>query len=222
MQPVLSLAQTTIGKKAVMAVSGVVLFGYLIGHLAGNLKLYSGPESINAYAAWLREFPQLLWSTRALLLVAFVAHVASAVSLASRNVSARPVPYRMRRDMKTNYAARTMYWSGPILLLFVVYHLAHLTFLYGPYPMEHGNVYDNVVYGFRVWYISAIYIVAQLAVGLHVYHGVWAMFGSVGATPAGFEKLRRGIAFAFAAGITLGNLSFPITVMLGIVQPSGG
>ncbi|MFW5875236.1 MAG: succinate dehydrogenase cytochrome b subunit [Myxococcota bacterium] len=222
MDRALTLYRTTIGKKAVMAASGVVLFGYVVGHLAGNLKLYQGPEAINSYAAFLRSVPALLWGTRVLLLLSFGAHIAAAVQLWLRNRGARPTRYRSRKDLATNYAARTMYWSGPILALFVLYHLAHLTlgWVPGDYEFDPSNVYNNVVYGFRVWWISAIYIVGQLALGLHLFHGVWAMFGSVGWTHPKYNAWRRHLAVAAAVLITAGNLSFPIAVMAGWVEPT--
>lgn len=217
----LTLPQTTIGKKAIMAASGVILFGYVIGHLAGNLKLYAGPQSINEYAAFLRTQPLLLWGTRAALLFAFGAHVVSATQLALRNAAARRQGYKKKRDLVTNYAARTMYWSGPILLLYVVYHLAHLTFGATPgYEYDPSNVYNNVVYGFQVWWISGIYIVGQLALGLHLFHGVWSMFQTIGANHPQYNAWRRHFATAIAVLITVGNLSFPIAVMAGVIEPT--
>lgn len=221
MERALTLYRTSIGKKAAMAASGVVLFGYVIGHLAGNLQLYQGPEAINEYAAWLRTQLPLLWGTRVLLLLSFGVHVVAATQLALRKRAARPAGYRSRKDLVTNYAARTMYWSGPILLLFVLYHLAHLTFGFTPgYEFNPSNVYNNVVYGFRTWWVSAIYIVGQLALGLHLFHGVWAMFGSVGWTHPRYNIWRRRLAVAAAVLITAGNLSFPIAVMAGWVEPT--
>jgi succinate dehydrogenase / fumarate reductase, cytochrome b subunit len=215
------LYRTTVAKKAIMAISGTALFGFLIAHLAGNLLLYAGPQKMNEYAASLRTIPALLWALRIGLIVAFIAHVASSVSLARQNLGARPKGYRRKKDVITSYAARTMYWSGPIVLFYLVYHLAHLTFHVSPgYEMELSNVYNNLVKGFQVWWISAIYIVGTLAVGLHLYHGAWAMFGSLGASHPKYDPLRRWFAVALALGLTIGNLSFPIAVMSGLVQPT--
>lgn len=221
MERALTLYRTTIGKKVLMAASGVVIFGFVTVHLLGNLQLYEGPEAINSYAAWLRSKPPLLWGTRIALAIAFPVHIWSAFELWRRKRSARPVSYRSRKDLATNYAARTMYWSGPILLLFVVYHLAHLTFGFTPgYHYNPSNVYNNVVYGFQIWWVSAIYIVGQLALGLHLFHGVWAMFGSVGATHPKYNKWRRVLAVGAAVLIAAGNISFPIAVMAGWVHPT--
>lgn len=221
MERALTLYGSTIGKKAVMAASGVILFGYVIGHMAGNLQLYQGPEAINEYAVWLRNQAPLLWGTRIVLAFSFAVHITAAVQLAMRKRAARPVGYRRRKDLATNYAARTMYWSGPILLLFVLYHLAHLTFGFTPtYDFNPSNVYNNIVYGFQVWWISAIYIVGNLALGLHLFHGVWSMFGSVGATHPKYNPGRRWLAILAAVIITAGNVSFPIAVLAGWVEPT--
>jgi succinate dehydrogenase / fumarate reductase, cytochrome b subunit len=221
MERALTLYRTTIGKKAIMAASGVILFGYVLGHLAGNLNLYAGPEAINEYAAWLRTQPQLLWGTRVLLLLSFGAHIAAATQLWLGKRKARPQAYRDRKDLVTNYAARTMYWSGPILLLFLLFHLAHLTFGWvSPYDFDPSNVYNNIVFGFQTWWVSAIYITGQLALGLHLYHGVWAMFGSVGATHPKYNPWRRRLAAGAAIILVAGNISFPIAVMAGWVEPT--
>lgn len=221
MERALTLVGTTIGKKALMAASGVILFGYVLGHLAGNLQLYQGPEAINSYAASLRHISALLWGVRALLLFSISVHIVAAFQLWIRRRKARPSSYRSRKDLATNYAARTMYWGGPILLLFIIFHLAHLTFGFTPgYQYEPSNVYNNIVYGFQVWWISAIYIVGQLALGLHLFHGVWAMFSSVGFTHPKYNKWRRVLSVAAAVFIVAGNISFPIAVMAGWVQPT--
>ncbi len=145
MQRALTLHQTTIGKKVVMALSGLIIVGFVIGHFLGNLNLYRGQEALDDYAHLLQSLTPVLWGTRLLLLFAFGAHIVSAFSLWSRNMKARGSRYKKHQDMATDYAARTMYWSGPILLLFVVYHLLHFTIL----PAHPGEVYRNVVEGFQ-------------------------------------------------------------------------
>jgi len=216
----LTLYQTSIGKKAVMALSGVVLVGYAAGHMLGNLQLYAGPEVINAYAASLRRLPLILWGTRVLLLVAFAAHIASSFSLWRTNQAARTTRYQQQKDVATNYAARTMYWSGPILLLYVVYHLAHLTFGKAPHSFDHHNVYNNLVYGFQVWWVSAIYVFGNLALGFHLFHGAWSFFQSLGLNHPRYNAWRKQFAIAVALVITLGNLSFPFSVLAGWVKPT--
>lgn len=220
--------RSSIGKKAVMAVTGVILFGWIFLHMVGNLKLYMGPEHLNEYAHWLRAIgtpamPETgaLWIARLILLVCVVFHIHAAYALTMLNRQARPVGYRSREFVQASYASRTMRWGGVIILLFLIYHLAHLTFgkpVAPPATFIQDDVYHNVVSGFQVWWVAAIYIIANLALGLHLYHGVWSMFGSVGLTNRRFEPWRRNFATAFALLITLGNISFPLAVLTGFVR----
>jgi len=217
--------RSAIGKKAVMAVTGLILFGWIFLHMVGNLKLYLGPEHLNEYAHFLRTLgsPALpeaaaLWITRLILLVCVVFHIHSAYALTIMNREARPVGYRERDFVKGTYAARTMRWSGVIILLFVIYHLLHLTTGQAHHDFIRNDVYHNVVTGFQVWWIAAVYIIANLALGLHLYHGVWSMFGSLGVSNPRVEAFRRPFATVFAALITLGNVSFPLMVLTGVVR----
>jgi succinate dehydrogenase / fumarate reductase cytochrome b subunit len=213
MQRALTLHQTTVGKKVIMAVSGFILVGFTIGHLLGNLQLYLGPEAINGYAAKLHSMPPLVWGTRLVLLFAVVVHIVSAFSLWSRNRAARGSRYKQRKDLATDYAARTMYWSGPILLLYIVYHLLHFTIL----PAHPGDVYRNVVEGFQVPLVAGVYIVGNLALGFHIFHGVYSAFQTLGANHPRYNSYRRDLAIALCAAITIGNLSFPIAVLAGFI-----
>lgn len=217
--------RSAIGKKAVMALTGVILFGWIFLHMVGNLKLYLGPAHLNEYAHWLRALgtpavPETaaLWISRMVLMVMVFLHIHAAYSLTIMNREARPLGYRDRDFVKGTYAARTMRWGGVIILLFVIYHLLHLTTGDAHHDFVPDDPYHNVVTGFRVWWISAAYIVANLALGLHLYHGVWSMFSSVGLTNPKYEAWRRNFATAFALIITVANVSFPLAVMLGIVR----
>jgi len=213
MQRALTLYQTTIGKKLVMALSGAIIVGFVVGHFLGNLNLYLGPEALNGYAAKLHSMPALVWATRILLLFAFGAHIGSAYQLWRRNVAARGSHYKRRKDLATDYAARTMYWTGPILLLYLIYHLLEFTIL----PVHSGDVYRNVIEAFQNPLISAFYIVGNLALGLHIFHGIFSAFQSIGVNHPRYNSYRRDLAIAISAVITLGNLSFPISVLTGIV-----
>jgi succinate dehydrogenase / fumarate reductase cytochrome b subunit len=217
--------RSAIGMKAVMAVTGLILFGFVFVHMVGNLKLYLGPEHMNEYAESLRTMftpmvPRegLLWIARIVLLAAVVLHIHSAWSVSKMSREARPVAYQRREYVKASYAARTIRWGGVIVLLFIIYHLLHLTFGTVHPGFVHGDAYGNVVKGFQVWWVSAFYIVANVALGLHLYHGVWAMFSSVGVTHARFDKWRRTFATVFAVVITIGNISFPLSVLTGLVR----
>ena len=218
--------RSDLAKKAVMAVTGIMLFGYVLGHMLGNLKLYLGAEALNHYAEWLREIGEpllphgaLLWITRVGLLAAVVLHILSATQLTLKNRRARPQRYSHRDVVQATYASRTMLWSGVIIALFVIYHLAHFT--WGPkwaHPdFVPGDVYHNVVAGFSIWWVSAFYIVAQLALALHLYHGLWSLFQSLGWNHPNFNAWRLTFAKVFAAVIFVGNISFPISVLAGWV-----
>lgn len=214
-----------IGKKAVMAVTGLILFGWIFLHMVGNLKLYMGAVHLNEYAHFLRTMgspavPEsgMLWISRLVLLVAVVLHIHSAYALTRMNYAARPIGYRQREYVKGTYAARTMRWGGVIILLFVIYHLLHLTTGQAHHDFVKDDVYHNVVTGFQRWWVAAIYIIANLALGLHLFHGVWSMFGSLGFVNPRFEPWRRNFATAFAVLITLGNVSFPLAVLTGFVR----
>jgi succinate dehydrogenase / fumarate reductase cytochrome b subunit len=220
----LSFYRTSLGKKAVMAVTGIILFGFVLVHMLGNLKMYFGEESFNAYAHWLREvgYPALphegaLWIFRIVLLVAVVLHFHAAYALTVVNWKARPIGYKEHEAVDATYASRTMRWGGVIVGLFVLYHLAHLTTGWVHPDFVAGEAYANVVAGFKVWWVSALYLVANVALGFHLYHGLWSMFRSLGWNRPGVDKPTRRFAQVFAWVITLGNLSFPIAVLSGVV-----
>ncbi|HZF11445.1 MAG TPA: succinate dehydrogenase cytochrome b subunit [Thermoanaerobaculia bacterium] len=219
------LYKSAVGKKAVMAVTGILLFGFVLGHMIGNLKLYEGPEILNSYARFLRTVGTpavppsgLLWIARSVLLVAVLLHIWAAWQLTLMNRQARPADYTRRDVVHTSYASRTMRWGGVIILLFVIYHLLDLTFGAVNPSFQEGDVYHNVVASFSVWWVSAFYVVAQLALGLHLYHGLWSLFQSLGWNHPRFNGWRSGFAHAFAWIITLGNISFPLAVLTGLVR----
>ncbi|MGH9668314.1 MAG: succinate dehydrogenase cytochrome b subunit [Bryobacteraceae bacterium] len=210
--------QSTLGKKAVMAVSGVILFAFVVGHLLGNLQIYEGPEKINSYARFLRSMPSLLWSVRGILLLMVVLHIWASVQLALSEREARPAAYQRRQPIASTYASRTMYWSGPIILAFIVYHLLEFTFGVGGTPYQEGNVYANVIAGFRVPVVSGFYIVAMLLLGLHLSHGLWSMFQSLGFAHPRYTPAIRKIAKLAAWLIVVGNISIPVAVLAGFLS----
>jgi succinate dehydrogenase / fumarate reductase cytochrome b subunit len=214
------LLLTSIGLKAIMAVTGIILVGFLIGHFIGNALIFAGPEAINAYSAFLHNSHGLLWVARAVLLASIVLHIMSALRLYAKNASARPERYRVKRDVATNYAARTMMWSGPLLLGFIIFHLAHLTFGFSPgnYQSSPTDVYSNLVRGFSIPWVSGLYIVSMLALGNHLFHGTWSMFQSLGINHPAYNKRLMGLALGITLFVTLGNISIPLAVLLGIVS----
>jgi succinate dehydrogenase / fumarate reductase cytochrome b subunit len=222
----LGLWQTTIGKKVVMAVTGFILFGYVLLHMWGNLKIYYGREAINHYGVFLRAVgdplfanEQLLWLVRAVLLVAVVLHIWAVVTLWQRDRAARPVGYRTRKDVQASYAALTMRWGGIVILLFVVFHVLDLTTGTANPAFHHGDIYNNIVASFSRWWVSLFYIVAMLALGLHLYHGLWSMFQTLGLNTRRSNRLWRNVAIAAAVVIVAGNISVPIAVLAGLLRP---
>jgi succinate dehydrogenase / fumarate reductase cytochrome b subunit len=214
--------RSSLGLKIVMALTGIVLFGFVIGHMIGNLQVYLGPEVFNHYAELLRELGHgmALWIARAGLLVAVGLHIWSAWRLTLMNNAARPVGYREVERRESTYASRTMRWSGVILLLFIVYHLLHFTIgVHAVHPQfVPGDAYHNFVTGFQNPLVSGFYVLAMLALGLHLYHGAWSFMQTLGLSHPRYNHLR----YAFAALITLvilaGNISFPVAVLTGYVH----
>jgi succinate dehydrogenase / fumarate reductase cytochrome b subunit len=230
--------RSSLGKKWAMAGSGVVLFGFVLVHMAGNLKVYQGREHFNEYARGLRTIGMpfvgeewLLWAARAVLLAALAVHIHAAWSTSAQSRAARRERYRRREPVQMTYAERTMRYGGVILFLFVAYHLAHLTFGWRAVHPDfvHGDPYHNFVTGFSVWWVCLIYLLAQVFLGFHLYHGLWSMFQSVGWVPStkgstsgggrhASRDWRRAFATTFALVVVLGNVSFPLAVLGGLVR----
>jgi len=211
---------STTGKKIVMAVTGAILFVFVIGHMLGNLQVFEGPEKINAYGHFLHNLGEILWAERIGLLAAVVLHITATVQLALRSNKARPIGYSRREAINSSYAARTMYWSGPIVLAFVIFHLLHLTagMISPGAAFIEGDVYHNVVSGFQVWWVSVWYIFAVSLLGVHLSHGIWSMFQSVGINHPRYTPMLKQAAVWIAVVIVLGYISIPISVLLGFVK----
>ncbi len=214
------LLTSSVGMKVVMAVTGIIFFGFVCIHMIGNLQVYLGPAAINHYAVFLRELfhGAALWIFRAVLLVSVILHVWAATVLTLDNWRARPVGYRKLRWRESDYASRTMGWSGPIILLFVVYHLMDFTFGNVHPGFVEGDVYHNFITGFQVWPVSAFYILAMLALGFHLWHGVWSMLQTLGLAHPRYNVWRHVVAAVFAVIVTGGNISFPVAVLTGVLR----
>jgi succinate dehydrogenase / fumarate reductase cytochrome b subunit len=214
------LLLSSVGQKAVMAVTGAILVGFVTMHFVGNALVFAGPEAINAYGAMLHNSHGLLWVLRAVLLGSVLLHVGAALNLYAKNSGARHERYRVKRDVVTNYAARTMIVSGPILLGFVLFHLAHLTFGFTPGPYEHSqtDVYANLVRGFSIPWVAGLYIVSMLALGFHLFHGTWSMFQSLGINHSAYNQRIMRFALGVTAFVTVGNISIALSVLFGIVR----
>jgi succinate dehydrogenase / fumarate reductase cytochrome b subunit len=217
MSAISDLYETTVGKKALMAVTGVVLFAFVVVHLLGNLLIFQGPEKLNGYAVLLRRSGSLLWGARAVLLFSVGVHILAAVQLTVRNWRARPHGYARRRYLEADYAARTMVWSGPIVAAFIGYHVLHLTFGTAHPSFDPADVYGNVVTAFRAWPVALVYIVANALLAFHLYHGLWSMFQSLGLNHPVYNGWRRGAAAGLAVAVGAGNISIPVAVLAGVV-----
>jgi succinate dehydrogenase / fumarate reductase cytochrome b subunit len=222
--------EAPIGKKVIMAFTGVILFGYVVAHLLGNLQIYipvavDGRYQINAYAGFLHNPANagLLWFARLFLLLAVVMHIVASVQLWKLKSDARPVAYKKKDDAAASYASRTMMWSGPIVAAFVIFHVLHLTVgAVGPTAVELGpnapDVHANVIAGFSNPAISGFYILAMILLCMHLYHGLWSMFQSLGLSHPRYTPILKKGAAIFAILIAIGNCSIPIAVLAGLIK----
>ena len=209
---------STIGKKTVMAVTGLVLVGYILAHVTANLLVFVGPEAIDGYAVKLREFPVFLWGVRILLLVSVILHIVAAGQLAIRARAARPVGYHRFAPQISSPASRTMRWGGVALLLFVVYHILHFTTGQAHSDFRHLAPYHNVTVAFREWWVVGIYVVALVALALHLYHGTWSLFQTLGIEHPQVNRARRRFATIIAVLVALGFVTIPIAVLAGVLR----
>lgn len=225
MRRVPALFRTLVGQKVIMAVTGLLLVLFVIGHLLGNLKVYQGPDAFNAYAEGLRTFGkpflghgQFLWLARIGLLIALLLHLWAAlrVTLASRG--ARPTAYRTLTPVYTTWGARTMRVGGLLVLLYVVYHLLDLTFGSANPAFVAGDAYGNLVASLQRMPVALGYVAAIAVLGLHLYHGLWSGFQTLGLLTPPTERLRRGLAAGFAGLIVAGYASIPLAVLAGVVR----
>jgi succinate dehydrogenase / fumarate reductase cytochrome b subunit len=221
--PFVAIWSSLIGKKVVMALTGVVLVGFVIMHMLGNLKILDGADEINAYAVFLREvgrpelgYGQLLWLVRIILLICVVLHVTAAIQLARMNRDARPVAYKTRRDVETTVAAKTMLWGGWVLVVFIVFHLLHFTVGvvgFQPGQFKHLAVYQNVLAGFSVWPVSLFYIAAMGALCLHLDHGTWSVIQTLGWSTSRNARTLKIISRVIALVVFVGFVTVPLAVL---------
>jgi len=230
----LDFYSTAVGKKYVMAITGIIGIGFVISHMIGNLKLYLGVVvedgqrvyDVDIYGEFLRELlvpilprTYFLWILRLVLIGAVLLHVHAAYSLTVLNRKARPVKYQSERDYQVaNFASRSMRWTGVIVLLYLFYHLADFTWGWFNPDFVRGEVYRNVDASLSQWPVAIIYIVANIALGIHLFHGTWSLFQSMGWNNPRFNQWRKGIAAGVATLIVVGNVSFPIMTLAGVIE----
>lgn len=225
MAAVLTFTRTTIGKKMLMAVSGAIGYGFVIAHMAGNFHAFEGREEFNAYAEGLRTIGQpfvphtgLLWVVRIVLLVAVITHVWMAIDLSRRDLASRPVKYAKKDTVQSSFATKTLRYGGTAIFLFLVYHLMHLTLGNAHSNFIPNDPYHNLVSGFQNPISVAVYLVAMAALGMHLYHGVWSMFQSLGLNSRRTDLFFRRLAQASGILLFIGFSIVPISVLLGIVK----
>jgi succinate dehydrogenase / fumarate reductase cytochrome b subunit len=218
------LPRSSIGKKALMAVTGAVWIGYLVLHMWGNLHIFQGAESFNHYAEFLREvgepvfsYAQVLWLIRIVIVLSLAAHMWSAWDLYRQAQRARSSNYAVKRVVQANYASRFMRIGGVVIILFVIFHLAHYTWGWVT-PFDRADPYRNVVIGFSNPVIVLFYLLALASLGLHLFHGVWSMFQTLGLNSRRFDGFFRGLAVFVALVVPLGFATVPLAVLFGILQ----
>ena len=209
--------RSTIGKKLIMALTGVVWVGYVVAHMTGNLLVFAGAESINGYAHKLREMPALLWAARAVLAVSLLLHVVAAAQLTRLKRAARPVGYERYQPEVSTWGGRTIRFGGVAILIFVILHLLHLTTGDIHPTFVPGDVYGNVVSAFSVWWISALYVIAMVALALHLYHGVASAVQTAGITHTTISPRRKAAGWILAAIVAGGFSIVPIAILLGLI-----
>jgi succinate dehydrogenase / fumarate reductase, cytochrome b subunit len=210
---------SSVGKKVVMAVTGFIMVAYLITHVLANLLVFQGPVHINAYSAFLHGTGGALWAARLVLLVSLVLHVVAALQLAARRRAARPIAYQGGSEPQVStFASRTIRWGGALILVFLIYHILHFTLGTVHSDFVEGDPYHNVTAGFRSPLVVAFYLVAMMAVGLHLYHGIWSGGRSLGISQPSPHPLRRRLAWVLAVFVWLGFTVIPLAVYAGVIK----
>jgi succinate dehydrogenase / fumarate reductase cytochrome b subunit len=224
---VVGFYRSTVGKKIIMGVTGLIGIGFVILHMAGNLQAFIGAAKLNSYSAALHgPLNELLWIVRVVLIVSVVLHVLMAYQLTRISAAARPIGYQQRAPQVSTYAARTMKWGGVLLLVFIVIHLLHFTTeTIDPAgwrgmtdTVGNRDVYGDIVASFRIWWVAAFYIGVMIALGLHLFHGAWSSFRTLGYAKPSAHPLKRRIAFVVAVVIWLGFTLVPVGVVAGILR----
>lgn len=209
-----------VGKKVVMGVTGLIGVGFVILHSLGNLLLFRGPDAINSYSHFLKSTGELLWLLRIVLIVALILHVTAAIQLARQSRRARPIAYARQEPQAATIASRTMRWGGALLLIFIILHILHFTTgtLRPAGSFSHTDVYANMVTSFRIWWVALFYVIAMIALGLHLFHGAWSSVRSIGVSPNSPDPLHKKISLVIAILVWAAFTSIPVAVFAGLVR----
>jgi succinate dehydrogenase / fumarate reductase cytochrome b subunit len=219
MNTVLTFWRSTIGKKVVMGVTGLIGLGFVIGHMAGNLQAFSGAEKIDAYGALLQgPLHEIVLLARVVLIAAVILHVTAAYQLTMLSRAARPVDYAMRRPQVSTLASKTLKWGGVLLLVFIVFHILHFTIGSVHPDFVKGKIYQNLATGFAVKWVAAFYLVAMIALGMHLYHGAWSSMRTLGLARQSAHPLKRFLPVAIAIVVSSGFAAIPLAFLLGVLK----
>jgi succinate dehydrogenase / fumarate reductase cytochrome b subunit len=214
----LEFYRSTIGKKVIMAITGLIGVGFVVGHMLGHLQVFQSADKYNAYAHFLQSLGGLLWLARAVLLGAVILHITMALQLTRASRAARPVANVRRTPQVATLASRTMLWGGILLLVFIVFHVLHFTTLTIYPEYERISVYNRMIVAFHKPVVLVFYVLAMLALGFHLYHGAWSSMRTLGLTKASANPLQRRIPTVIAVVVTLGFLSVPLAIAAGVLK----
>lgn len=214
----LRLWGSSIGLKIAMAVTGIILSGFVLVHMLGNLQVFQGAQALENYSKLLRTEPAFLWLARLILLASVGLHIVAYLVLFRRNWRARPQVYQKSEHQESSFASRSMILTGPLLLAFIVYHVLHLTTGTVHPHFREGAVYNNLITGLRVVPVAAIYVLAMAVLGLHLWHGVWSMFQTLGASQARYRSFGRRFATVFTLVVVLGFAIVPLAIVTGLIK----
>ncbi len=219
MNTVLTFWRSTIGKKVVMGVTGLIGLGFVIGHMAGNLQAFSGAEKLDAYGALLHgPLHEIVLLARVVLIVAVILHVTAAYQLTMISRAARPLDYSSRKPQVSTLASRTLRWGGALLLVFIVFHILHFTIGSVHPDFVEGKIYQNLATGFAVKWVAAFYLVAMVALAMHLYHGAWSSMRTLGIARQSAHPLKRYLPVALAVVIASGFAVIPLAFLLGVLK----
>jgi succinate dehydrogenase / fumarate reductase cytochrome b subunit len=209
-----------VGKKVIMGVTGLIGVGFVVLHALGNLLVFRGAPAINSYSHFLKSTGELLWALRAILILSVIVHVTAAVQLTRQSRAARPIGYARSERQVATLSSRTMRWGGALLLVFIVLHILHFTTgtIRPAGVFSNADVYANVVSSFRIWWVALFYVIAMMALGLHLFHGAWSSVRSLGVSPASPQPLHRRISMAIAIFVWAAFTAVPVGVFVGVVR----
>ena len=209
-----------VGKKVIMGVTGLIGVGFVLVHALGNLLVFRGAPAINSYSHFLKSTGELLWAVRAILIASVILHVTAAVQLTRQSRAARPIGYARSERQVATLSSRTMRWGGALLLVFIILHILHFTTgtVRPAGAFSNADVYANVVSSFRIWWVALFYVIAMMALGLHLFHGAWSSVRSLGVSPASPQPLHRRISMAIAIFVWAAFTAVPVAVLVGVVR----